>query len=136
MSNELKPCPFCGGRAHILQDNDHHGVFFELGCEKEECLGNRVYYTEPIDDTPVAEAISKWNTRASGLDEGFMRRLENLEHLKPTQADLHARAFDVLRTMLEFIDDGRLEYKSEGAFGGPVSNEIHRARQIIQEAGE
>ena len=63
-TEELKPCPFCGGEAELIIDNDHHGEFFQLGCKDKECLGHWAYYTESIAETPVSEAIAHWNTRA------------------------------------------------------------------------
>lgn len=52
--NELKPCPFCGGKAHIWNS----GYFYSGKCYKCGCtLSGNGYVTE-------AEAIEAWNTRA------------------------------------------------------------------------
>ena len=54
MSEELKPCPFCGGDAEITKW--HEGYFVE--CKKQRCGGTiGAYKTEE-------EAIEAWNTRA------------------------------------------------------------------------
>jgi hypothetical protein len=74
MSNELKPCPFCGGEAVIdhyqWRDNSELPVphdTWQIGCAKEAtkdycCIGRlchiRGYNTE-------GEAIAAWNRRAN-----------------------------------------------------------------------
>ena len=50
---ELKPCPFCGGEAEVLE-SDHSATFY-CWCDSCETRGN-YYNTE-------AEAIEAWNTR-------------------------------------------------------------------------
>lgn len=54
MSEELKPCPFCGGEAEITKW--HEGYFVE--CREQSCGGTiGAYKTEE-------ETIEAWNTRA------------------------------------------------------------------------
>ena len=54
---ELKPCPFCGGKARIVSVSERYTV----GCTIMRCRGNwltaRDYYTKD-------EAAEAWNTRA------------------------------------------------------------------------
>ena len=73
MSDELKPCPFCGGKAYIHEHytfggyvpNDYphnEPLGYAIGCGKYDCRGKRentgfMYDTE-------AQAIAAWNTRA------------------------------------------------------------------------
>ena len=54
MKEELKPCPFCGGRPEITQDGFE---LWELACENLMCayFGN--------DFETYEEAVSKWNNR-------------------------------------------------------------------------
>ena len=59
---KLLPCPFCGLKAELITDEDHHGGFFNLGCIDEKCCGNHIFYTEEIED--LRKAINKWNKRA------------------------------------------------------------------------
>ena len=61
--NELKPCPFCGGEAIIMQENNWWvactdctaEIGFDGMTDTSGCFGH--YNTE-------AEAIEAWNTRA------------------------------------------------------------------------
>ena len=58
---EIKPCPFCGGKASICDRCiSPTGKVFFIMCEKSECHGNitdlNVNYTKQ-------EAIKAWNTR-------------------------------------------------------------------------
>jgi len=54
MNDELKPCPFCGGKARLLR-----GMFDEyaVGCGNDNCE----FCGENSQDTQ--KAISQWNTR-------------------------------------------------------------------------
>lgn len=43
---ELKPCPFCGGKAEIIMFNAEYGTV-TVGCTNEECditMGESVFY--------------------------------------------------------------------------------------------
>lgn len=54
---ELKPCPFCGGEAEIMEYSDR----FQCGCKDEGCIAW-------VEEMPVyltrSGAIKDWNTRA------------------------------------------------------------------------
>ena len=55
---ELKPCPFCGGKAHTLKNNAGHYAY----CTK--CLNGTSYYgTREL-------AIKAWNTRPDSWHTG------------------------------------------------------------------
>lgn len=57
MSEELKTCPFCGGKAEIT---NYPNGWWSIGCENKDC--NMVTMT-PM--TPTKErAIELWNKRA------------------------------------------------------------------------
>lgn len=62
---ELKPCPFCGGRAYILCDPepDTNGAFYYVKCTSCRAKGAEFYSVEtcPIFYGQVRDA---WNTRA------------------------------------------------------------------------
>ena len=52
---ELKPCPFCGGKAYVYTSgNESCGFFEEIICKKCGCRTNRL-------KEGIAEDV--WNTR-------------------------------------------------------------------------
>lgn len=53
--DNLKPCPFCGGEAEILDQPDLFFVFKMVKCKK--CLLELTYCEDK------EEAVRKWNTR-------------------------------------------------------------------------
>ena len=63
MTEELKPCPFCGGRAIVFHDGAHYadtgedaGELWVVGCTKCDAM---------VGKDTVTEAIAAWNRRAS-----------------------------------------------------------------------
>lgn len=58
---ELKPCPFCGGVANVIDHHNDDGSV-SVGCNNDTCLGfsglGWLFKTE-------AEAVEAWNTRAA-----------------------------------------------------------------------
>lgn len=64
---QLSPCPFCGKDAIIERDSDHHGEFFTLGCNDNECPGTSPFYTLPIDS--LQRCVSQWNNRPIESDK-------------------------------------------------------------------
>lgn len=70
MSNELKPCPFCGGEttfaAHATAEEMDYGIICRtmavIGCDTcEFCM------SEETDE----EAVAAWNARTAVTDEQF-----------------------------------------------------------------
>jgi Lar family restriction alleviation protein len=59
MSNNrvLKPCPFCGGEA-VLIDN---GYFTDVSCKNFHCRG----WADDLMFKTKEEAIEAWNRRAN-----------------------------------------------------------------------
>lgn len=59
---ELKPCPFCGGKAVLEHDYDGRGYSYIRCCG---CFikGNR--FSVKFDKASDDEAIEAWNRRAS-----------------------------------------------------------------------
>lgn len=58
MTEQLKPCPFCGGEGKIfgaIHGHDEADVFV-AGCKKKDCIDG------PLHNTPEA-AAKWWNTR-------------------------------------------------------------------------
>lgn len=67
MGDELKLCPFCGGRATVVDNTGQRGCADHAWVTCNSCLMDG----GPEKDT-VTEAIEAWNTRtpASAPDEG------------------------------------------------------------------
>jgi Lar family restriction alleviation protein len=57
MSDELKPCPFCGGEAYLRDDVSHSTAYF-IGCATMDCFGE-IHWGQTM-----AETVRGWNTRA------------------------------------------------------------------------
>ncbi len=58
MSDELKPCPFCGGKA-VLTNVRMSGREFKVGCYNDLCWRPGTDYYDRSD-----HAVAAWNTRA------------------------------------------------------------------------
>jgi hypothetical protein len=57
MTEQLKPCPFCGGTAHVYT-SQHHIFLDSIGCANEGCG------MQPSTDyLPGPMAIAAWNRR-------------------------------------------------------------------------
>lgn len=61
---ELKSCPFCGGDAYLEQNEDHHGIFYSLGCSNDKCIANTIIYRMPDEELKMEEAVEQWNERS------------------------------------------------------------------------
>lgn len=61
---ELKPCPFCGNPARVIQVPDgmeYEGVWV-VGCDDDfRCLGSMVHMA--VIFTTKGEAVKAWNRR-------------------------------------------------------------------------
>ena len=56
----LKPCPFCGGEAHIKEVVSVCGNLYTVGCSDSECMGHETW----LQKSTVDEAVAAWNRRA------------------------------------------------------------------------
>lgn len=52
---ELKPCPFCGGEAEVI----NNGYFVDVSCKDMNCRG----YADILSCKTTKEAIEAWNRR-------------------------------------------------------------------------
>ena len=73
MSDELKPCPFCGGEAEYFSRPNTlfmwaHEVDHWVSCASDDCLADMGLYAEKD------RAIAAWNRRAD-LHEAELARL-------------------------------------------------------------
>ena len=65
MPNELKPCPFCGGKARIEKGRTFCGNTFSVACaDPHNCKG---YYVKTKGFYSKNEAISVWNRRVDNV---------------------------------------------------------------------
>lgn len=73
---DLLPCPFCGGRAEVVEQRDEDGRFAAVGCSK--CgAGSRQHYFCGGDARE--HVVSAWNKRAAGAEvEALKRNAERL----------------------------------------------------------
>ncbi len=73
---ELKPCPFCGGKANIVQTSTGYSVgefsaSFEIGCAECRIRFRGTSYFVIKNGTPIVsidgynEIINLWNRRAN-----------------------------------------------------------------------
>ena len=78
MSDDLKPCPFCGGKAIKIPDHNH-STGWEVGCFSGKCD------VEPhVWAVHLETAVMQWNTRADA------DRIEQLnERLTAATDDAH-----------------------------------------------
>ena len=60
---DIKPCPFCGSKAYLKEDEDHHGKFHYLGCSNPKCICHTLFYTIDTEEQPVKRTIELWNKR-------------------------------------------------------------------------
>lgn len=61
MTDNLKPCPFCGAAANIRFDFKHDYVVF---CTNEFCMLNELEYGFDSEE----EAIEAWNRRTNDAE--------------------------------------------------------------------
>lgn len=60
MSDELMPCPFCGGEARILEDTTGDYLWpdrFVVECSNEHCMASSMWSTRE-------RVVFAWNRRA------------------------------------------------------------------------
>lgn len=62
--NELKPCPFCGGRAAIGQTKKSLKLQYCVGCDNTRCIANRLRNPFILHYLSPYEALEAWNRRA------------------------------------------------------------------------
>ena len=63
---ELKPCPFCGGKATGLMERRGVVLLFTAGCQNKECdvrPETRLFMT-------MEKALDTWNHREGDQDAG------------------------------------------------------------------
>ena len=58
MSEQLKPCPFCGSEAAIINTGNHFpdAIFYRIVCKSSCTMQGRLYRT-------IEESVKAWNMR-------------------------------------------------------------------------
>lgn len=65
---ELKPCPFCNGKAVIGQTKKTLNNQYSVFCSNSQCIANRLKNPFVMHYLSVAEATTAWNRRANEKD--------------------------------------------------------------------
>lgn len=74
MANELKPCPFCGGKAHYTKEIASAGLAAVVTCSDNDCCTNHA--------ETLQKAIDLWNTRPAAPVEGLETVKQELGSVK------------------------------------------------------
>ena len=84
MSDDLKPCPFCGGEPFSFEDYGH-STAWEVGCSNSQCRVEPNVWEKTRD-----EALASWNTRTP--DTGIEALTEQLEAARADAKEAEAYA--------------------------------------------
>ena len=122
MTDELKPCPFCGSKAKIVYDDSNDDLHFagvRVCCQNLSCGAKGVPYFLSYD------AIESWNARP--LESALLAEIERLrDALKSLRIDKHAECDDCWYSCPK-SDSGccdRDQPKDECTCGMDAQNEI------------
>ena len=63
-SPNLKPCPFCGEKAHLYEWHGDFRSIYIVRCDTPRCIGNHT-----VSWTHRSEAVAAWNRRAENRKE-------------------------------------------------------------------
>jgi hypothetical protein len=72
----LKPCPFCGGKAMLRKTTNNNGIFYAVGCINETAKNNHIMSSD-LWHIRLEEAIDDWNTRPH--EAALESRIKELE---------------------------------------------------------
>ena len=109
MSDDLKPCPFCGGTKSIICRTDYDGGdAYAVSCRYSDCHGHIFTLGHGYFSTKE-QAIAAWNTRADA------DRIEQLERenarLGAGWSDANFRALDAGLKLAKAVEALRLADK-------------------------
>lgn len=95
MSNELKPCPFCGGEAEeTITYADNAPMFYSVHCGNGNCTCRPS--TQMCSDGKIAREF--WNERRASIDNSsLLKEIERLQNengvIKNTIVNMCKNAF-------------------------------------------
>jgi hypothetical protein len=72
MSDELKPCPFCGNVPELGEHNVDQSSWkprYDVACRNDKCILQRTYETQAV-------AVAAWNTRP--IEDELLEKLQQL----------------------------------------------------------
>ena len=84
MSEELKPCPFCGGKAHFGENHDYHTI----------CCNDCWYNIGASENKNTV--IKHWNTRP--IEDGLTEEIDRLRKTYANKAELVEALISVVDT--------------------------------------
>ena len=99
MSDDLKPCPFCGGEPFSFEDYGH-STAWEVGCSNSQCRVEPHVWEKTKD-----EALASWNTRTPDTSiEALIAEREFFEESWVYAADKLAKAMSRAKKVTSFED--------------------------------
>ena len=133
MTQELLPCPFCGGEAKL-----HFGLagFDDAQIDCQSCASSgpnfdeSPYQGEGARNYNAAEAIIAWNTRAASPTGNWQETLNELQRLEEENAELRAVAKD-LETATPAVVSA-LKLAGRGKLAEMVGRMAVRARAALE----
>lgn len=81
MSDELKPCPFCGGEAKAFYCEE--SGTFDVQCQ--QCGAIPFIGSRTSEKKTMADVIAAWNARAAVTDEQFSTAVHDGEAWQPVR---------------------------------------------------
>lgn len=88
MTEKLKPCPFCGGEAEIIEE----GIGFNIKCA--DCYAEMTPFV-----TDKREAIKMWNTRP--IEDDLQKELDEAREDNCENMEYHVAERERLRALLK-----------------------------------
>ncbi len=99
MSDDLKPCPFCGGEPFSFEDYGH-STAWEVGCSNSQCRVEPHVWEKTKD-----EAIASWNTRTPDTSiEALTAEREFFEEEWVSAVDKLNKAVELLTLCRDMFD--------------------------------
>jgi Lar family restriction alleviation protein len=130
MSDDLKPCPFCGGDKNIVCTTEYDGRdAYAVSCRYHECHGS-IFTLGYGYFADRAEAIAAWNTRTP--DPRIEALTEQLKTVLDREAATTARYDAKLETLTEQLEAARADAKEAEAYAEELAkDQVDLCSQLI-----